>query len=638
MLQRVLLALATAATLTVVGTVTASDQGHAAAEQVSEASYRYFLGDNEGVEGILYTHAGDNRGFGPEHDLARDNIADQLESYGLIVTLEPFIYWGSTYYNVVGTKIGTTYPEREYIVGAHYDSVDNPGADDNASGVALVLEAARILTQYDSDYTIRFIGFDREEQGLVGSDAYVDAHILNDIRGMISADMVAYNSGANLADIYGRSASNPIKNALADAVTEYGDGLSYAIQGQADYSDHAPFEWAGFQACLLIESGGNPYYHTQNDNVDMVGYIDYAFAVRMSRSIVGFLVDHAGVQVDVDALEFTYPDGRPELVCPAGGTRTRVEVAGVGEAVPQPGTGLLYYDVGDGWQTVAMDVVSENVYDAVFPAAPCRTEVLYYVSAETTGGETFSDPRNAPAAHYTTTAAYSQTVVFEDMFDASPGWTTEGQWAFGQPTGGGGEYGGPDPTSGYTGDYVYGYNLNGDYANNLPQRHLTSTAIDCTGQHDVHLKFWRWLGVEQPAFDHAYVRVSNNGTNWTTVWENTTEIADYDWVEMDLDISEVADDQPTVYLRWTMGPTDGGWRYCGWNVDDVSLTALQCVSDCLGDIDNDGDIDLSDLAILLANYGMTSGAEYANGDLDADGDVDLTDLAELLAVYGTPCG
>jgi hypothetical protein len=58
---------------------------------------------------------------------------------------------------------------------------------------------------------------------------------------------------------------------------------------------------------------------------------------------------------------------------------------------------------------------------------------------------------------------------------------------------------------------------------------------------------------------------------------------------------------------------------------------------CFGDLDGDRDIDLSDLAILLAHYGMTSGAEYEDGDLDEDGDVDLTDLAALLAVYGTSC-
>lgn len=58
---------------------------------------------------------------------------------------------------------------------------------------------------------------------------------------------------------------------------------------------------------------------------------------------------------------------------------------------------------------------------------------------------------------------------------------------------------------------------------------------------------------------------------------------------------------------------------------------------CLGDLDGDDDIDLSDLAGLLANYGMTSGACYDDGDLDFDGDVDLSDLATLLSVYGTTC-
>ncbi len=156
----------------------------------------------------------------------------------------------------------------------------------------------------------------------------------------------------------------------------------------------------------------------------------------------------------------------------------------------------------------------------------------------------------------------------------NPGWSTQGQWAWGQPTGQGGQYGGPDPTSGYTGPNVYGYNLNGDYANSIPQYHLTSTAIDCSGLSGAQLKFWRWLGVEQPAYDHAYVRVSNDGVNFVTVWENGSQIADNAWTQMVLDISAVADNQPTVYLRWTMGTTDSSWQYCGWNIDDIEIWGL----------------------------------------------------------------
>lgn len=165
-------------------------------------------------------------------------------------------------------------------------------------------------------------------------------------------------------------------------------------------------------------------------------------------------------------------------------------------------------------------------------------------------------------------------VIYEWPLDSNPGWTTEAQWAFGQPTGGAGDHGGPDPTSGHTGPYVYGYNLSGGYSDSMGEETLTSEAIDCTGLFDTHLKFYRWLGVESPTYDHARVRVSNDGVNFVDVWSNGEEIQDTSWVPMDLDISDIADDQPTVYLQWVMGTTDSGWTWCGWNIDDIQIEAL----------------------------------------------------------------
>jgi len=176
------------------------------------------------------------------------------------------------------------------------------------------------------------------------------------------------------------------------------------------------------------------------------------------------------------------------------------------------------------------------------------------------------------------------SMKYEWPFNTDPGWSTEGQWAFGQPQGLGGEYGNPDPTAGYTGDNVYGYNLAGDYPNDLPERHLTSTAIDCSDLYGVHLKFMRWLGVEGPDYDHAYVRVSNDGTNWETVWANTQEMTGGTWQAVDLDISAVASNQEQVYLRWTMGTTDGGWRYCGWNIDDVEILGFENITTAIPDL------------------------------------------------------
>ncbi len=168
---------------------------------------------------------------------------------------------------------------------------------------------------------------------------------------------------------------------------------------------------------------------------------------------------------------------------------------------------------------------------------------------------------------------------YEQTMDTNPGWTTQGKWAWGVPTGQGGDHGGADPTSGYTGTHVYGYNLNGGYTNNLGPTSLTTTAINCSGQSGVHLRFRRWMGLEQSIYDHASVQVSNDGTNWVTVWDfSGPTLTETTWSLQEYDISSVADNQPTVYIRWVMGPTDVGWTYGGWNIDDVRLTAGNDIS------------------------------------------------------------
>ena len=220
---------------------------------------------------------------------------------------------------------------------------------------------------------------------------------------------------------------------------------------------------------------------------------------------------------------------------------------------------------------------------------------------------------------------------YEWELESDPGWTIESDWAYGQPTGSGGEHGGQDPTSGHTGTDVYGYNLQGDYPNNLPEAHLTSNSIDCSDLYNVHLKFWRWLGVEQPFYDHAYVRVSSDGINWTTIWQNTSEVTDYSWTEMDLDISAVADNQPTVYLRWTMGTTDAGWSYCGWNIDDIQVVAYE-YGVVPGDANGDGNVSVSDVVYII-NYLFKGGPApdpLLSSDVDCNGNVNVSDVIYLI--------
>jgi len=164
-------------------------------------------------------------------------------------------------------------------------------------------------------------------------------------------------------------------------------------------------------------------------------------------------------------------------------------------------------------------------------------------------------------------------LIYAFPLDKNPRWSRKGKWAFGTPTGRG-SYG-RDPVAGHTGSKVYGYNLDGDYKNRMSGRDLTSKAIGCTNLTDVELRFWHWLAVESAEYDRASVQVSSDGQEWTSFWEHSGQSrSDADWSQVVLDISSVADSQPTVYLRWRMGPTDRSVTYPGWNIDDVEIWAV----------------------------------------------------------------
>ncbi|MBN1515641.1 M6 family metalloprotease domain-containing protein [Candidatus Sumerlaeota bacterium] len=155
-----------------------------------------------------------------------------------------------------------------------------------------------------------------------------------------------------------------------------------------------------------------------------------------------------------------------------------------------------------------------------------------------------------------------------------PGWTMQGGWEYGVPLGGNDDtHGAADPMGGKIGANVLGYNLSGDYSVNMEETEwLQTTAIDCSLFTDVHLVFWRWLGVEQWDYDKACIEVSNDGCTWHTVWENPNQITDdAQWVEVEYDISAWADEQGEVYIRWGMGSTDASWTWCGWNIDEIFL-------------------------------------------------------------------
>lgn len=233
-------------------------------------------------------------------------------------------------------------------------------------------------------------------------------------------------------------------------------------------------------------------------------------------------------------------------------------------------TTVIYYGQG-----TPSEVAQENsmITDHQFTLTgldDCTFYVLYVSSTDRAGNTTIDN--NDGANYWFVTNEL--VVMFEQNMDVNPGWTISGgQWAWGQPTGGGGASGNSDPTSGYTGSNVYGYNLNGDYANSMAAYYVTTPAFDCTEASEVFLTYYRWLGVESASYDHAVVSVSNNnGSSWSQVWANpSSSMSDSAWTFVSHDISTYAAGHSQVRIRWQMGTTDGSVVYCGWNIDDVSV-------------------------------------------------------------------
>lgn len=164
-------------------------------------------------------------------------------------------------------------------------------------------------------------------------------------------------------------------------------------------------------------------------------------------------------------------------------------------------------------------------------------------------------------------ASYTNTI------DTDPGWSRQGEWAWGPPTGGGGGNGFHDPTAGATGTNVFGVNLAGNYSLTPGGPfYLVAGPFNLTGNAATRLRFARWLNTDMQPYAFATVDVSNDGTNWTNVWNNgTAAVADAAWQTAQYDISNVADNQSAVYVRWGYQIASGALAYSGWNIDDVRI-------------------------------------------------------------------
>lgn len=189
---------------------------------------------------------------------------------------------------------------------------------------------------------------------------------------------------------------------------------------------------------------------------------------------------------------------------------------------------------------------------------------------------------------YTTVVTFGlvvgdREVIFLDDFAVNQGWTGmggSGEWTIGPCVGGSGSdgYGGPDPTEDHTpgtDNTVLGNDLTsgsgGDYSPYLSTTYwVTSPVLDCEDYMGVIVKFYRWLGVETAASDHARLQAFN-GTSWVTVWENSNSLDDQQWTYQEYDLSSYADENTAFQIRFGIGSTSGYGNYCGWNIDDLVI-------------------------------------------------------------------
>lgn len=215
-----------------------------------------------------------------------------------------FLYQGNATKNLILTKTGTKYPDTFVIVCGHYDTIGGPGVNDNGSGTSIILEMARILKEVPTEYSIKFINFTGEEQGLLGSQNYVSTVVNGTnpkmkIKMVFNIDQVGGVAGkVNNTLTCENDASNPSSNNAASATVTQElincVGLYSPLQtnlATAYGSDYMPFQSNGEIITGIYEFNESNKPHSANDiyiNMDPI------FVFNVAKAVLG-AVQHFSV-------------------------------------------------------------------------------------------------------------------------------------------------------------------------------------------------------------------------------------------------------------------------------------------------------------------------------------------------------
>lgn len=246
----------------------------------------------------------------------KEFIQLSLRQTGYEVHQQAYDVKGQTYYNLEAEHLGSKHPNEIIIIGAHYDTVSSaPGADDNATGTAAVIELARQFAQRETNRTVRFVAFTNEEPPFfwsseMGSLVYANRSRQRQetIVAMVSLDMLGYFSDVDGSQRYPFPGSlfypstgnfisfvgNLSSGALVrDAIAAFRQQANLPSEGivlpgwvaGVGYSDHWSFWQQGYQAIMVTDSGfyRYPYYHTTKDTSDKINFD------RFSRVVLGLV-------------------------------------------------------------------------------------------------------------------------------------------------------------------------------------------------------------------------------------------------------------------------------------------------------------------------------------------------------------
>lgn len=251
---------------------------------------------------------------------ARQYVRAQFEALGMDVEVFDTSDDRFPTSTLIADLPGATRPEEIVLVGAHFDAFF-AGADDNTSGVAAMLEIARVLSGHRFERTIRFAAFDLEEFGLVGSTRYVEEGLGTDqVVAAVIFDCIGYkstapgsqtslpglpvpdrgdfiaiiaNSDSSTEAAQVRQLANDLEIIPTETVIAGGSGAS-PLMGNLMRSDHAPFWLTGKTALFLTDTANfrNPNYHRDTDTIDT---LDPEFLAGVTRLTAASVAYWAGV-------------------------------------------------------------------------------------------------------------------------------------------------------------------------------------------------------------------------------------------------------------------------------------------------------------------------------------------------------